>query len=249
MLKSSLKWISVWAVALAILGGVFLGATSVRIPVPAKEQQECFDIAKKHGERQPKCPPDKTLLQAGLSDPIAYYTLWLVLFTGLLAEVGIIQGFLIFQQARLARDEFNATHRPKIRARSFGFDETNTCAKTFGLSFTCTNVGDGDGEILLVKYALCPASKPWPVRKKDTRFFPTTIVHPCTIDVGEPVRIDTGAITEVPYESLGFEWDFFGYVLYTNGKGRKWLTGFWRRFDVQSDSFSAPENPDFNYED
>ena len=52
------------------------------------------------------------------NEELAAYTLWLTIFTGVLALVGMTQGWLIREQIKLARDEFNSTHRPRLRVRN-----------------------------------------------------------------------------------------------------------------------------------
>jgi hypothetical protein len=58
-------------------------------------------------------------------DPVAYFTIWLVAFTGILAVSTIVlwwstRGLLrvTSESVKLARDEFLSTHRPKIRIQA-----------------------------------------------------------------------------------------------------------------------------------
>jgi len=81
--------------------------------------------------------------QDAATQTIANYTVMLALFTGVLALVSIWQGSLLNRQMRLARDEFNATHRPKIVIRGLFMVAPNPShANAARISFQVHNVGD-----------------------------------------------------------------------------------------------------------
>lgn len=93
-------------------------------------------------------------IEAGADQTIARYTVVLALFTAVLAGVGIFQGYLTAQQIRLARNEFNATHRPRIRIRQvfmpnlvFVTDHLSH-GDNFEISIVVANVGDGEACII-----------------------------------------------------------------------------------------------------
>jgi hypothetical protein len=109
-----IRWAATWLAPFAIVATVILVAQSLRVPVPLEENRECLERAKQAQDKHPDCRAYETIWERGFVDPVAYYTLWLTMFTGVLAYVGAVQGFFISQQIRLSRDEFNATHRPRL---------------------------------------------------------------------------------------------------------------------------------------
>src|SRR3954469_4439472 len=54
---------------------------------------------------------------------------------------------LVDEQVKLARDEFNASHRPKLRVRQFR-NVSKTPGDDFEIHFVCANVGDSPCDIL-----------------------------------------------------------------------------------------------------
>ena len=92
--------------------------------------------AKAAKQDQRSCKLKQTIWDRTIVDPVAYYTLWLTLFTGALALVGVAQWGAIGRQLGLARDEFEASHRPWIAMRAAGvpqggihLDETNLAVR------------------------------------------------------------------------------------------------------------------------
>src|SRR5437868_9660299 len=84
-----------------LIGSVFwvavLGWQAAYAPTDA-EKQKCYDAAQKSGHKSEEC---KSLWERTTSDPVAFFTLWLVIFTGVLAASTI--GLWIVT-ARAARD-------------------------------------------------------------------------------------------------------------------------------------------------
>src|SRR5689334_20860481 len=111
MLKTVLTSFVTVLCLLAVVAAVIGGAQVISVPVGRERYEDCRNTAKAEKNNHPDCKTRETLWDRGLADPIAYYTLWLTFFTLALATVGTLQGILIRQQIRLARDEFNATHR------------------------------------------------------------------------------------------------------------------------------------------
>lgn len=111
---TKLKRAAVFVVPLTAVALLFLGGALTRIPVPADIYQQCLQATQRDKAKEAKCKATETLWERSFTDPIAYYTLWLTAFTGLLGATGIAQWVLISRQIKLASDEFSATHRPKI---------------------------------------------------------------------------------------------------------------------------------------
>jgi hypothetical protein len=104
-------------VLFVLAGGIVLGAKSLPVPVTYIEQVDCHARAKAVHDAHPDCPKTETVWDRGLSDPVAFYTLWLTFFTLALAIGAALQGALIGRQISLAREEFIASHRPRMRVR------------------------------------------------------------------------------------------------------------------------------------
>ncbi|MBN9547116.1 MAG: hypothetical protein J0I19_16750, partial [Alphaproteobacteria bacterium] len=114
-------------IALALLIGiasvVFFTANAVTVTTTKAGYEACLDGAEEDHQPLSTCFKRETLWDRGLSDPVAFYTLWLTFFTLALAVGGLFQSFLIGQQIRLSRQEFVATQRPKIRVRKVSIDK------------------------------------------------------------------------------------------------------------------------------
>jgi hypothetical protein len=86
---------------------------------------------------------------------LAVYTRVLAYFTGLLAVAtvflivaGLYQGVHLGRAVRIAIDEFNASHRPRIRVREVTITPPKLVAEsTFAVQFSITNVGDSEAKI------------------------------------------------------------------------------------------------------
>lgn len=116
-------------IALAIYG--------VSLPQPSPNAKEVD---------RPAAAAPKESVQDASARTVATYTKVLAWFTGVLAAFGMTQGYLLLRQVRLARDEFNATHRPRIRVRRIVFDGYGPGA--LGPAFiSVVNIGEGRATI------------------------------------------------------------------------------------------------------
>ena len=86
---------------------------------------------------------------------------WTAVFTGLLVAIGgataivlLRQSSLLRDQVELAREEFNATHRPKIMVRGFMMGKPDLPpGKTVDFAFACHNIGESPGTVIEVRSA------------------------------------------------------------------------------------------------
>ena len=153
-----LKWLVVWVgLPVLIFAAVTLSASYFSISVPAKEHQYCLQAAQQAGNKKPECPLNETILDRALGAPIAFFTLLLVYFTGVLAVVGIGQGLLASEQIALARDEFNATHRPEIIIHSVKYapevhKSGDEDLDKIGAQVIFFNKGTGDATLKSINY-------------------------------------------------------------------------------------------------
>jgi hypothetical protein len=93
-------------------------------------------------------PNTSTDTQKEKSDSaIARYTLWLMVFTGILAGATIGLGILTVNQLRLGRTEFVATHRPKLRIRRIFLREPLAINQTIKIRILAANIGANDATI------------------------------------------------------------------------------------------------------
>ena len=206
--------------------------------------------------QQTKCgkgEPEKESGQAG--DKIIQYTFWLTGFTGALVLVGIGQAGFLGLQIMLARNEFDATHRPKLIVRRVSAD----CLKVGELpqaQFIIANVGgsaatllEGNAALVFQRGSMLPAIPP---DDGDHNRMPETIYRP---GPGAPTKayrqtILSGeelAIVKDP-ASLGF--CIAGYIKYRGRKnGPIYYTAFGRRYDPASERFAVLDDPNYEYSD
>ncbi len=248
MLKKG-RWFAAWLAPVAIVVIVIGVAQSLRVPVPSAEYRDCLESAQKANNKHPQCSAYETIWERGLGDPVAYYTLWLTLFTGALASVGIVQGILFWQQIKLAREEFHATHRPRIITRSFEscrIDDTH-----YGVNFTFVNVGDTDATIEEIGVCVSENSDPGKVIERVTRQFPIHLVS------GDKDRhcITDGRISFANMGKLGryLQPDFTLYVMgrikYSDALGRRRETGFCRKFNAENGRWVRQSQSEYEYID
>jgi len=96
---------------------MLLGASKPPAATQSSKGGQNSASGEKAGGKRPPSPTEKGAPKTA-DDRIADYTLWVMAFTAGLVFVGGLQGFLIWRQIRLARDEFNATHRPRLSIRN-----------------------------------------------------------------------------------------------------------------------------------
>jgi hypothetical protein len=246
MWKALLGLLAVAVFAATIGFGIYAGAHSFTVPIPKPEQQDCLKAAHEAGKVNPQCPSRETVWERGMRDPVAYYTLWITWFTGVLTILGLAQWFLTYRQINLAREEFLASHRPKIRVRAVGFDAALTNKGQFAISFTCVNIGDSPCTITRASYIFTVAEKPYPTRKKKL----DVVEHPKPIHLaaGQPVVFKSRIVSSDELTSLGGDWDAWGMIEYRDSSDVLRITGFWRRFSGSDSTFRTIDDPDFNYE-
>ena len=196
------------------------------------------------------------------------------LFTGLLVAIGVasaavlaIQSWLLGRQVELAREEFNATHRPRLTVREvmlFPFPlqtptEETGIRPTVKVRCVIANTGDGDGNIQESHFELQDVSGDYlmplqPVEGANP-LGPTKLI-PGTHKFWE-VRSTIGRIAFmkivnsrnsapiIPRRNLYFR----GFIVYADINGVWRRMAFCRRFDPDTDSFRRIDNPDYEYAD
>jgi hypothetical protein len=118
------------------------------------------------------------------------YTFWLMLFTGVLALATVGLGsatvglyFTGQQQIDIVREEFAATHRPRLRIRNFAIANQTTAGRFFGRGFDCAwtvdNIG-GSGAFIVqshVVFFLDTARRLPMISPADPAFYPNNFAH------------------------------------------------------------------------
>jgi hypothetical protein len=185
------------------------------------------------------------------SDPVAVATLALVFVTLLMTRA-------IRAQVRLARDEFNATHRPRIQIISFEESSVSEGASehfALGASLGYVNAGDTDAHLIEIG---------WHISAADRRFRPgvTMKIRKCGGQIltrgkegGYPLasNVTRDNITVIQMQNDRGENDpplhlrCVGYVLYADDGGSQRRSGFSRIYDPRTRRWDREENPDYEY--
>jgi hypothetical protein len=190
-----------------------------------------------------------------LADPVnltAISTVVIALFTIILAIVGYCQARLTRDTIRLARDEFNATHRPEIIVRNVGYvaDPEDNRMRLIA-RIVIVNKGASRAHIInLSGIILTPtdeltadvALRAYPIGKEQD----LVGGQPYQWDIESPNHQEP-AIRIAQTRGEKSEWICIGLIRYADMEGRIRETGFFRRFDVKSRSWKREENEDYEY--
>jgi hypothetical protein len=247
-------------------GAVYVGANSFTAPVPQADQDNCYTAAAQTGQKEPNCPMSETVWERGLRDPVAFYTLCLTWFTGVLAVLGIFQGFLTLQQINLSRDEFISSHRPKLRLRHLRM-ELPVLGEPMRLQFALSNIGDTPAKVAVADVTLIIANALPVLDEASGNMVNQELRTPVTFPVGSMIAAGD-SITLKGTSDANFhgtadppmeDWfatrtDVVGTITYADDLGTRRLTAFYRRcrelnrFEFR-DGFSKAQKRDWEYED
>lgn len=122
MLKRALTWAAAFLVLLLVIGAVIGGAMSISAPVAQADYQGCLKATEAQKNAHPYCKTTETLWDRGLSDPIAYYTLWLTFFTLALATVGVVQGWFTGKAVAISERALTDLERPYLFIKAIPLD-------------------------------------------------------------------------------------------------------------------------------
>jgi hypothetical protein len=247
MLKAILSSLAAFIVLAVIVGAIIFGAKSVSIPVTQEHYQTCLDQAEQSHTPPIDCPKSETLWDRGFEDPVAYYTFWLALFTVALAIGGLVQSVLIGQQIKLARDEFISTHRPKLRLRLLTMTLPEV-GKPIEIKFSLVNIGDTpatviDIDITLRLIGLLDVFKDNVRVKREDYIWNGKFPAGVDIAAGKSAPISgKAAVVEQAWAERSPYWWYervmvAGVVIYTDDRGIKRQTGFYRRCERDPNRF------------
>jgi hypothetical protein len=187
-------------------------------------------------------------------DSISLFNLLLVVFTALLAVVA-------YKQVRLARDEFIATHRPKIIVHAVEIsrdDGGEGAEEKIGASVIYFNVGDTPAQIVAInakisRYRLPLQSglgvgigirlTPLPVPKDRIVGGP----HFIAIFSAHTFENERFVLKAAQDNGRDGACMCIGQIVYEDGRGVRRETGFCRRLDVKDERWTKIDNPEYEY--
>jgi len=176
----------------------------------------------------------------------AVATIFIGVFTWVLARVTNRQARLTRESIDLARAEFISSHRPRLRIRSVDRSTSNP-TDYIGVKFAVVNVGDTEAHLLGSRVVV--------------DFFPEKPpIDFNGIDVVQPRRFLPGASDSYVVTSsrkwliLQSEYNadrylfVHGQIVYRNDLGTTYTTSFCRIWNVAVNRFKRTDDPDYEYE-
>jgi hypothetical protein len=195
----------------------------------------------------------------------AIATVAIAIFTVVLAVTSAVQGWLIRKQVDVARDELNATHRPKIivHAIEIAFEAPSEESQdpTIGASIIYFNIGDTPALLTEVTAKITRRALPL---QSGLGVGIGVELSPLKVPAGliEPGQPEYAAITSL-YTLEGEQFAelvardrgegpcalvLLGKIGYRDGRGIARQTGFCRRLDVESERWVLLEGyPEYEY--
>ncbi|MDP2757168.1 MAG: hypothetical protein Q8O45_06105 [Desulfurivibrionaceae bacterium] len=184
-------------------------------------------------------------------DKMERYTFWLTVCTGLLVAVtGVLCG-VTWLLKRVAAQEFDATHRPKIIVHTF---EKSTNQKgQIGAFFTYINTGTSNAIIKTIGHNIFYSDNLIPgAEMKVTEFKEIKIVKPgeaVTPYIESEITPRAATIEEIKRQrnQSRLELLCIGKICYKDSSGAKRETGFCRKFDTATNCWLKVESSDYEY--
>lgn len=174
-------------------------------------------------------------------------TICLWLDTKRLAEDAKSQSADLKESLKLAREEFNATHRPKITVRYVKIDMKNpTADHKYSIEFGIVNVGDADAKIINICSRIIEGEGPWTYGSREVRFDESNIsthrLRPGTLHICSTIK-------DFPFGTKSNNWFVVGCIRYEDGNGIKRQTGFVRRYKASKMTWEKYKYEEFEYAD
>jgi hypothetical protein len=212
-------------------------------PVPKTDEQRTEETKEReriaNAERK-KEESDAKLVE--FTGELAWFTKGLFVATSALVVATVALGIAAFFQSRdikqslkLARDEFNATHRPKLIVRSFQIGDLDLPkGKQVNFIFNAQNVGDSAATIIEVRSAtfVHNAGDPIPTDLSFPFYEPFNVV----LKSGErelfPANGGSILVENEPMEIFAGKSALYcmGTIVYVDAGGTRRETGFCRRY-------------------
>ena len=191
------------------------------------------------------------------TDPVALVTLGLLIVNILLWLTTKTAANAAMKSVKLARKEFNASHRPKFIVRRIAHLEKD--GAVIGVQYAVYNVGDADGILIAT------SAKIWlPEKAENLPALPpydNLVTRNLTIKRGKSEQL-TLVIAESELEELNFQFGFsegnasnaspflfLGFIDYTDMDGAPRQTAFLREFNFATKRFDPINHPEYEYQD
>ena len=192
-------------------------------------------------------------------DPIATYTFWLMLFTGLLALCNVVLCFFNImlwrttaRNVELGRKEFIATHQPRLRVHSICLKKADSTPKLIGgsyithqLHYSVDNIGGSAATIIKQSLTFKRLNEPLPVPS-----YCDPLLVEKTIACGESISDSFGVehfLISLNEERGVDDLYFFGYIDYLDDVGTTRRTAFCRRYIQETKRFTKVKDEDYEY--
>jgi hypothetical protein len=251
-----------------VIVGFAVGSATLRPPL----RPECVKGSTEYDPKFKHCQPSASLWERTTEDPVAYFTFWLTGFTGVLACVGFGQGALINRQIQLGREEFNATHRPRLRVRNIdvrhvgGIDVCATDGKIevpgigepLGGQFYVSNIGDAEARLREAHMMFYARSGPLPMSRPYEGQDGNLLVPKGWLAPGGSVPlifsqplICADRTTDTFIDPLQTDLYALGWIEYEDRAGNRRRTAFARAYNTGMWRFHPPQHasPDYESED
>jgi hypothetical protein len=246
MLKASKADIVLGALLTTIFWIAILGWQASYSPTE-RQKDECYEAAKRTGHKADDC---KTFWEKTTSDPIALFNLILAFST-----VGLwVATFSLSRagnnQIKLARQEFIATHRPKIRVHAveitrkvYGDDDTTY----IGASLLCFNEGESVAKNVEVRGEVFMGPNfAIDVQRRLVKTFGEVIS-------GQKMRAEItsthSVVNAAAGERTGIIFYCIGWIAYWDESGQRRETGFCFKpeFGIEGDRWISAGKPQYEY--
>jgi hypothetical protein len=199
-------------------------------------------------------------------DPVAYFTLWLVGFTGVLAlsTLGLwIATIFLYRsgerQLRFARDQFLSTHRPKIRVKIVALmNQQFVYPEPLIIRVVCVDYGATEAVIVSYGISLIVVGRGSSL-PPDYQIPNIQAGFPVTPGISHRLPEFSHSITEddeIKIRNGNADLYCLGYLHYVDSIRRSGLTSFCRRFVLDEGKgassgghFVRTNDPDYEYED
>jgi len=185
----------------------------------------------------------------------AIATIFIALFTVVLAFVTYVQALLTMKAIKLARDEFNATHRPLMIVRDVCLD---------GNKIAYLLINKGDAPAIIVESWIMAEFVPDETVKRPLRSSGHSDLGQLTFAVGEIRDLTYRIPGEIDFfirfpdaKRIGIEdrppmrgdLHFTGTIIYADSSGQRRRSVFRRRWDDNRKGFYGVDDPDREYSD
>lgn len=184
-------------------------------------------------------------------DKMERYTFWLSISTGLLFLATLALCFITYLLKKIAKQEFSATHRPKIIVHTF---ENSTGYKNrIGPIFTYVNSGTTNATIKSISSNIFYTDNLRPgADMKSFKCRENKTIKPgarSTFLVESKIETNSATIEGMRNQrgQSNLELMCIGKICYSDSSGAERETGFCRKFDSVTNCWLKVENSDYEY--